>query len=470
MASIDGLTVEQCQQLAGVQVGNLILINSQYKDEDNDRSDGGSEHESEDEENAEEGDGEEEGDGDEESEAGDEAQESGDEEDIEDDDEDEDMEDEELPELTTGLYLVLSVDRDDNDMITDIVLEEMAYNTKAAEKTLGSYRSYQIYGKQINVSGTKLVIPQPFNDTKKVSIKHLIDNDNREDYLYVKCTGDDVKNVIFRGRCPARCREGWVRTQQEMHEMVRDSIAVVTEHQPVCPVCMGKDLMQEYQSLREILESAPVDIGIVVEFHGRLNPRRRKLGYRFKQFDEREWGYVFDDMDSEGGESDDGGGGNTNGWGYWPEALDPSSCVVKKPAADSFIATLPRKAFLDAKTHSKETECPVCRDAFTDDSIVAQLPCGHLFCGTECIKQWLKQSNSCPTCRAKLPSKEDEQKQTEAAMVAGGALNQGEDDAEEDANDTPKANTVEMASDGQKYVLDEDIVMTDVEDLEEDGD
>ena len=118
---------------------------------------------------------------------------------------------------------------------------------------------------------------------------------------------------------------------------------------------------------------------------------------------------------------------------------------------------------------SASTEGIVCRGDFADDTVVAQLPCGHLFCGIECIDSWLRMSNSCPTCRAKLPSKEDEVRQTEEDIGADSVLadRQEEEVADGAQDDTPKANAVEMTFHGQKTVMDEDAVMTDVEDLED---
>lgn len=489
MASIEGLTEEQCERLAAIHVGDFILIASSYKYNEEDGSDEGSEADSDAEEDGEDEVGEDGEEGAAEAASNEEGQEAehvedvdvaaGEGDEVEENDEgieEEDEEDEELPPLTTGLYIVLEVNKDDNDEIIDIVLEQLEYNSKPGQLA-GPHRPYQIYGTQVEVSTTTSPISHEQNDTKKMSIKYLIDNANRTDSFYINPTGDDVRRVLHpRHRCPARCHRGWISTQQEMHELVEEDITIVTEHQPVCPVCMGKALMQEYQSLREILESGPVDIGVAIEFHGRLNPRRRDVGYRFKQFDEREWGYLFEDMDSEDSESDHGGAGNTNGWGYWPEALDPAANPVKHPASDAVIASLPRKTFAEAKMQSEETKCPVCRDEFVHDAAVIELPCKHLFCDTGCIEAWLKEWNSCPSCRAKLPSKEDEEMQAKLEVDADSVLNEGEhdtegqmDDEEDEAEEnTPKAKMDVFSSDDSGFDGDRDVVMTDVEDLEED--
>ena len=64
---------------------------------------------------------------------------------------------------------------------------------------------------------------------------------------------------------------------------------------------IGTALMKEHQDLRATLEASSfVDLEQVVEFIGRLNFQRTALGYSFEQLDEREWGYYFDDMVSDG--------------------------------------------------------------------------------------------------------------------------------------------------------------------------
>lgn len=48
-------------------------------------------------------------------------------------------------------------------------------------------------------------------------------------------------------------------------------------------------------------------------------------------------------------------------------------------------------------------ECSVCKDEFEENQEINKLPCGHLF-HIECVIPWLKQRNSCPTCRFELPT------------------------------------------------------------------
>lgn len=53
------------------------------------------------------------------------------------------------------------------------------------------------------------------------------------------------------------------------------------------------------------------------------------------------------------------------------------------------------------KTNS--IDCSVCKDEFDENSDLLNLPCGHYFHG-DCLKPWLEQRNSCPTCRFELPT------------------------------------------------------------------
>lgn len=50
-----------------------------------------------------------------------------------------------------------------------------------------------------------------------------------------------------------------------------------------------------------------------------------------------------------------------------------------------------------------ESSCSVCKDEFELEQNLLNLPCKHIF-HDECIMPWLKERNSCPTCRHELPT------------------------------------------------------------------
>uniref|UniRef100_H3DCY3 RING-type E3 ubiquitin transferase n=1 Tax=Tetraodon nigroviridis TaxID=99883 RepID=H3DCY3_TETNG len=46
-------------------------------------------------------------------------------------------------------------------------------------------------------------------------------------------------------------------------------------------------------------------------------------------------------------------------------------------------------------------ECPVCKEDYSVEETVRQLPCNHLF-HNDCIVPWLEQHDTCPVCRKSL--------------------------------------------------------------------
>ena len=56
---------------------------------------------------------------------------------------------------------------------------------------------------------------------------------------------------------------------------------------------------------------------------------------------------------------------------------------------------------------SDDNSCAICKDNFEINQNLIYLPCKHLF-HDECILPWLKERNSCPTCRHELPTDDNE--------------------------------------------------------------
>ena len=82
------------------------------------------------------------------------------------------------------------------------------------------------------------------------------------------------------------------------------------------------------------------------------------------------------------------------------------------PASKTVVESLPRGRIEDLikdqvdKEESAEPECSVCKDEFElDDAAVVKMPCSHLF-HEECLLPWLKEHNSCPSCRHELPTED----------------------------------------------------------------
>ncbi|KAF9425955.1 hypothetical protein BGZ94_007077 [Podila epigama] len=69
-------------------------------------------------------------------------------------------------------------------------------------------------------------------------------------------------------------------------------------------------------------------------------------------------------------------------------------------ATEDVINNIPKHELTDAELEAK-AECAVCKDEFTKEDHLLQLPCKHIF-HEDCIKPWLKVSGTCPTCRFSL--------------------------------------------------------------------
>jgi len=65
----------------------------------------------------------------------------------------------------------------------------------------------------------------------------------------------------------------------------------------------------------------------------------------------------------------------------------------------------------------KKGECAICWDTF---STARQLSCGHCFHGS-CLRLWLEQDATCPTCRQRLDERDEEPATTEAPVLPDNA-------------------------------------------------
>lgn len=51
-------------------------------------------------------------------------------------------------------------------------------------------------------------------------------------------------------------------------------------------------------------------------------------------------------------------------------------------------------------------ECPICKEEFKKNMLIAKLDCGHIFC-KDCIQYWVENKKSCPYCRANIVYKSE---------------------------------------------------------------
>lgn len=220
-----------------------------------------------------------------------------------------------------------------------------------------------------------------------------------------------VTQAFFQSKCPMACNNGWLPSIGKLHGMIADYTVPSNNanERAVCPCCITIALMKEHQNLRHELEEYSLvrNFTSIVDFHSRLQPRRRAMGYHFEQFDERQWGFQFDDMLSNEGDSGSEGGDDDR-FEQWDEANDPSANAILRPASQATIDALPRFSYEELKKKEQEEEadeeiCHVCQEEFETGKVVVQLPCGHFFCDGDCIAIWLRQYNTCPACRREVP-------------------------------------------------------------------
>ncbi|KAF9178290.1 hypothetical protein BGZ51_007896 [Haplosporangium sp. Z 767] len=96
-------------------------------------------------------------------------------------------------------------------------------------------------------------------------------------------------------------------------------------------------------------------------------------------------------------------------------------------ATDEIINGIPRHTLTNEELEAK-LECSVCKEEFTKEGDLLQLPCKHIF-HEDCIKPWLKVSGTCPTCRFSLVGGQDGSQPGQAPPAPGsggaGGVNQG---------------------------------------------
>jgi hypothetical protein len=310
---------------------------------------------------------------------------------------------------------VTHVIKDFSGTITDIHILGLEYKARPDQTT----RSYQLYGSQCvaNLPSGPITPSSGFaagHESKLYTrgIRLSLFQNMPEMSFTVAPTGDRVREHLHRGVCPAGCNQGFLASIDELHGMVKDYTVPTskTDTRAVCPVCVSVDLMKEHQVFLAELENflQVADFDSLLDFHGRLAPRRAQLGYGYEQFDERAWNYMFDDMISE-----DEGEGADGGYEPWDEANDPNGDVVPRPTPQETIDSLLVTQYAIIKVDD-DAQCTVCCEQFKDEQLVVKLPCKHIFCEGACILEWLKKNDSCPLCRAQV-SGEDEVKATDSA-------------------------------------------------------
>jgi hypothetical protein len=445
MASIEGLTDAQNAALADVSVGSLIMLyhpchdmlesdseSEDEDDEDDDEDDGEDDEEDEDRDEDEDEDGDEdegEGEGEDEDEPVPRSARFTDEttrrmaQNLLDADHAEHIEHvslssvadgnngdppSDLIAITRNVSLVTGVTKDPNGLITDINVLGLEYQARPDDVT----RSYQLYGNHcvanlpLNSAAPVLEFSHYVSEFYKNGLPLSVFRVMPEQTFTVAPTGDQVRRILHGGVCLAGCDEGLLASVDELYGLVKDYTVPTSnpDMRAVCPACVGIGLMKEHQGFRTEIENflQVNDLVAVLDFYGRLNPRRTQLGYHFEQFDEREWNFLFDDMVAEDEDERSDGG-----YEPWDEANDPNGDVVPSPCPQASIDSLQIIKYATVKVDD-DSQCIVCCEQFKDEQLIVKLRCKHIFCQGPCILEWLKNNDSCPLCRAQVSSEDDE--------------------------------------------------------------
>jgi len=89
------------------------------------------------------------------------------------------------------------------------------------------------------------------------------------------------------------------------------------------------------------------------------------------------------------------------------------------PAAQKAIDELTLIS-IEQKHLDANDDCAICKDEYSLNEKVVQLPCQHFF-HSECIVRWLKMHNQCPVCRFEVEpedkDKEDQKKMPKSGFV-----------------------------------------------------
>ena len=90
---------------------------------------------------------------------------------------------------------------------------------------------------------------------------------------------------------------------------------------------------------------------------------------------------------------------DSNRYGNPPASKKAVDTLDKVTVTEDNIKCLRKDSNIIDNDHS----CSVCKDIFEIQQNVLYLPCKHVY-HEDCILPWLKERNSCPTCRFELPT------------------------------------------------------------------
>lgn len=309
-----------------------------------------------------------------------------------------------------SLFAIIGMVRDEIGAVVDLHLQRLEHSDSVSR---ANGKAYRLYPGEVEVHDKKSAFGF---DMESETLSGVIgDVTSFESTLTIKPSDEEVRRALQDyGDWNHGCNNGFCHSQHEAQDLITETLPQLTHFEPVCPVCMGKDLLNEHFALRQkVDDSTLLDLAEVFNWLGKVNSIREDQGLSLIEFDDRAWGFSFDEEAFADGNFTRDADGSV--WQAPPaEALDAAAVniVTERPAATDAVNALPRLAFHDLEIGDESAECQICCEAMEQGEVFAQMPCS-LSSHDECVKSWLGAQNTCPNCRHTLPVAEDDEQGSE---------------------------------------------------------
>ena len=106
------------------------------------------------------------------------------------------------------------------------------------------------------------------------------------------------------------------------------------------------------------------------------------------------------------------------------------------------------------------TRCMICLLDFKNDDKVQYLPCQHIF-HHECINEWVKYKNECPTCRNQIETEEEEREEEEREEEEREEEEREEEERQEEEREEEERQEEEREEETVEYTQEDDVQTTD---------
>lgn len=304
------------------------------------------------------------------------------------------MEQEDERKYAATLYVIDQLVRDDQGWVMEAQLRQLHRHDTPGEGWCN--HGYSFYGNDVVIDK---VDTMDTTDTN-LSLWDLTDKIRRRVWATrSQPSGDAIRKAIFGKKCPEEwCSDGFLSFHDQLQTLLYNNTRpIASTYEPLCPCCMGAEMVERYARERYLRATSHLNMDKLQEFLAKLRSRLAELGYIYslRPFGEIDWATSDATEDEEEDSSDDS---------VWEQMGDDEDDEGPdfQPAPAAAIAALTCKPYV--KSAKGRGDCAICQNDFNNGDAVVELPCGHVYCGSgsNCIVTWLKTSNSCPQCRARL--------------------------------------------------------------------